>query len=69
MAMEMLSTKPPVQMGEGSSTKMTMAATPANLANTRYSRRIKVLAPCLISRDTSWILAFSVFCFFTHKYR
>ena len=56
-------------MGEGSKIKMTMAATPANFARTLYSRRINVLAPCLISKDTSWILAFSVFCFFTHRYK
>ena len=69
MAMARLLTGLPVQMGEGSKIKITTVATAANFASTRYSRRIKVLAPCLISRETSWILAFSVFCFFTHRYR
>ena len=57
----------PCQMGEGSNTRMTTAATAANLASTLYSRRIKVLAPCRMSTATSWIVAFVVFCRLTHK--
>ena len=67
--MKMLSKKFPDQMGEGSSRRMTTAATPANLASTLYSRAIKVLAPSLISWDTSWIFLFTVCCLFTHRYR
>ena len=57
------------QIGDGSRTRITRAATSANLARILYSRRIKVFAPSRISAETSWILALPVFCFLTHKYR
>ena len=43
------------------------AATTANLARTMYSRRMKVLAPCLIRAETSSIFRLTVFCFLTHR--
>ena len=44
-----------------------IAAIPANLARIRYSLRMKVFAPALISADTSLIFAFFVGCFLTQR--
>ena len=67
IAIEMLSTTSPCQIGDGSRTRIRIAATSANLASTLYSLRMKVFAPSLISVDTSWIVLFVVFCFFTQR--
>ena len=59
----------PVQTGEGSSRKMMTAAIPAKMDNTRYSLRIKVFAPSLMSAATSLMRALVLFWRRTHKNR
>ena len=61
--------KSPCQNGLGRNRTISAATIQANTARIPYSRRMNVLAPALMSADTSMMRAFPSFCLRTHKNR